>query len=104
MLCMWGGATVARPRSLRSSRLRGRRRRRLAIQNAAPIRADVYAAEDAWVSRDAAEACAVLVLVVVHAQPRLAGVVGPPDGFEFVARAHGEQRGVVAARRRFAEA
>ena len=55
---------------------------RICVQDATPVRADVDTSEDTRVAADAAEARAVLVLVVVDANPVFTDVVAAPDRFE----------------------
>ena len=77
---------------------------RVGVEHAAAVGADVDPSENARVAADAAEARAVLVLVVVDADPASAGMVGSPDCFDSGRRGDGKQRWIIRARRRFAEA
>src|SRR6185312_12900068 len=74
------------------------------VDDPASIRPDIDPAEDAGVTRDAAEAAAVLVEGVIDAYPRRALIVGTPDREPVALHTERIQRGIAAARRRLAEA
>jgi len=69
---------------------------RLAIEEAAAIRANIDAAEDSRVAGDDSKASAILMVCIVDALPTGADVIGTPDRIELAARTDGIERRIEA--------